>query len=185
MISMKIYAIYRTDLEESVLYAVSDNKSLVDEFMAIRDKKKFMVGAMKTPKHNGLKFLDDHSSMILTRTEFKTNGDFGISTIELVVTRGEEETVLLRGDEILVEELSKYVFDGEIFTPDVQKALYELEFFKIFKFKNSNKYAELLYYCGIPEVESDIYSLRCDELMMFIHKFGWSMSPKQLKKKGK
>ena len=50
MISMKIYAIYRTDLDESVLYAVSDKKSLVDEFMAIRDNNKFMTGVLKTQK---------------------------------------------------------------------------------------------------------------------------------------
>ena len=182
---MKIYAIYRTDLDESVLYAVSDKKSLVDEFMAIRDNNKFMTGVLKTQKYNGLKFLDDHINLMLTKTEFKTSGDFGICNVELVVTRSEEEMVLLRGEEILIQELSKYVINGEIFSISLQKVLYDLEYFKIFKFKNIEKYSDLPYYSGVSEVEADTYSLRCDELMMFIQIYGWSLSPKQLKKERK
>lgn len=183
---MKIYAIYyRTDLEESVLYAVSDDKILVDEFMTIRDRKKFMVGVCKTPKHNALKFMDDHAGMILTRTNFKTNGDFGISSVEMVVTRSEEENVLLRGDEMLIDELSKHVLDGEIFTIEFQKALNDLDYFKVYKYKNYKNDLDVPYYSGVPEVEASMYSMRCDELMMFIQKYSWSMNPKQLKKKGK
>lgn len=178
---MKIYAIYRTDLGESVLYAVSDNKDLVDEFMIIRDPKIFSVGITKTSKHNGLKFLDENSYALLTRTSFKTNGEFGINSIDMVVTRAEEETILLRGEEILIQELSKYVIDGEIFGIELQRELYKLEYFKIYKFTHCDIYTNKPYYSGIPEVEADMYSLRCDELMMFIHKFGWSISPKKLK----
>ena len=178
---MKIYAIYRTDLGESVLYAVTDNKSLVDEFMSIRDSKRFMVGTTKTSKYNGLKFLDDHSYLILTRTSFKTNGDFGINSVDMVVTRAEEEIVLLKGEEILIEELSKHMIDGEIFNIELQRELYNLEYFKIFKFMHCDMHTNMPYYSGIPEIEADMYSLRCDELMIFIHKFGWTICPKKLK----
>lgn len=178
---MKIYAIYRTDLGESVLYAITDNKELLDEFMSIRDSNRFIVGTTKTTRHNGLKFLDDHSYSLLTRTSFKTNGEFGINSVDMVVTRAEEETILLKGEEILIQELSKYIIDGEIFNIELQRELYNLDYFKIFKFIHCDRYINMPYYSGISEVEADIYSLRCDELMIFIHKFGWSISPKKLK----
>lgn len=175
---MKLYLINQIANKAEVfseprLYAVSDNKKLVDRFLKTRYKDYFYVKRFDhILKEKYRAFRNTHAGYFLRETEFMTKDDNavkGYRRIKIVVTTREEETTMLRRDQIW-KEMGKSISDySDCFNKELTDALDALLYYDI---RYYNHVMDIGAGFGNRKTFERLANVKVDELSIFLFFFG-------------
>ena len=162
------------------LYAFTDDKKLASEFTMLRDMNRFVYIKESMTKEEFKKYDNENHDYRLYVKSFRTKFEGScnlVHPVKVICTGVEETSTLIRGENVILQELSKYVFDTQCINPKYLKSLERLLFIRMYGFFNrdDSKY-DYEYYEPYfsPYMLNDIiledlktgYSL--DELSMFL-----------------
>lgn len=185
---MKLYMYYFKDPNipsfEPRLYAFTSDKEIANTFEQQRDMTKFHKVIRDIKKDEFKYIVDSFSAHKLTQTEFLTkdpNSKTKSIRVPIVCTWDEEKMSVIKSDDIIYMEGSKYIGDinPEILPIDVQEALYKLGFFTLYKFMYTGGYIvnslSEEFYDGIlnsPTTDLKTKSIQVDQLEVFMYFYG-------------
>lgn len=164
---MKVWLFYQKagDLEP-ILYGYTANKLRSKEIEEVRNLPKIERVITREEyrewhdKHQKYEFIP-----------FRLESSKMQSTIVLC-TGFEIEHILFHGDEMVYEELSKYVLPPEIFSKEYQKILRKIGYFDIWRYREMKAcgmhFAEEM----LQEEEPPVTHIKVDQLGLFLHIYG-------------
>lgn len=171
---MNVYFIYKDSL-----YAITNNKKVLDSFLSERNPKLFKIVKHKMTRETYLYLIKDYHKYQLDfrQLETKSNIDIGRRKIKvaIVATEYEEMDVFLKADKVFTEIGEKLLEICEYFNEDVLKALETLHYFELYKFSNNFTEQQHFYdgYYGMPVFDIKNYTI--DQLGLFIYLYGNTM----------
>ena len=168
---MKVYFFYRLyqGVLSPTLYAYTDNKDYADIFNATR--KGFYLKEQKVTRKemSDINHRLEHFSILPHSFTTKREGGLGIEKVEVMTVLKEIEEIELRGDEIILRELSKHSFPIEIFEEEIQKILktlnFDLTLFEMVENVNVKEFDE------VKRIRSSV-----DELSLFLTLYGETLN---------
>lgn len=183
---MKIYIFFKvgnqyTLDEHPSLYAWTTDKKIANEFKETRDMKKIFKEKDYSYDKSKIRYMEEkYSKQRLVSTSLPTKG----SSVKMVMTIYEENSICLNSDNILINELAKHTSSyAKAFNPEYLEVLANLCYFDYCVFSNNDEacddfYAGLIGRMGYPSNISIEPFPRADQLALFIYFYGYTMKVK-------
>lgn len=168
----RIYVVYDEDgdgLEEPLIYGFTNDEKLINLFKKQRDMNKFHIRVNNIDKKENLTMLDTYKGYNLTYAGFKHTSDITY----VVCTRREEESIVLNGEQMLLDEIEKWLLNPEIFTNKALRKISDISYLVFYKYIVE---PVSCMYSGVNTDKLDMAIYDVDELNLFIKKYGWSLS---------
>lgn len=176
---MKIYLFLligdnRGSFDTPIIYAFTPEKRLAKKFIETRNMDMFIEKTVDVNKNEYNNYLINYKGHLLVDSGFVTSSNncfSNISTVKLVVTQHEEETVFIKADIVLME-LSKYTSPiSELFNTELLDALSEVEYINIFNFYLMNNQG----YPSHLKLSPSEINVSIDYLSLFLYFYGYTM----------
>lgn len=160
---MKVYAYYlKLPSLTPRLYAFTDQKDLAKGFEDQREPSMFIRKKFEMKKKDYFVFKHDYPNSQLTSTQLlskDSNDPTKRTLVPIICTWEEEKNTISSQDSIYPEMFAKYMFDPSKFTIEIQRALYILGYFDMYKWLYSSGYIyEMLdesIYDGVMDIKYD------------------------------
>lgn len=187
---MKVHLLFKRpeagDVNIMQLYAYSPHKSDVEEFLSMRDPDKFIYRKLSLTKSEYKTFDNERHEHLLHRQKFRTKlGDSCHLShqAEILCTYEEENQVFIKGENVILQELSRHLPNPKVFNPEFLPALDTLLYIKFYGFfKHGNHNFDVDYYepyfssYAVSDIlYEDVHtSYELDQVSVFLLLHGWT-----------
>lgn len=164
---------------EPRLYAISNNKELVQEFKETRNMNFFRIKKDEMTKSEYKKYADKYKAYVLGMRGYITHSDISRTKskiVSIVSTSYEEETVYIKSGHTQSELAKHTLEDSDIFNDEIIEAL---KYFMYFDFYMTSSSDEFDYYSGYQiSINDSFKDWNVDMLELFIMFYGNTLSSK-------